>query len=298
MSALRLLVAGAGTGKTHSLVEEILAAARARGAAFDLRRVLAVTFTEAAAAELRLRIKGEMLRQGLAEQARQADTAPIMTFHAFCLRLLAEQAFERGASPEPVTLDEQAARFLMRHSIEAALQEQPRLEEEWEFLLDSMYEFDFFTRRTAEQQVLDHVGHLIEAARSLRKPPETFPEMAERAVAALVLPPPEEGLEEALRQACSRFAQVWGRWRPDSRAARERHDKVLRAHALLQAGRALPWRDWRALAALEAPGRDNPYNQALRAVQEVAGRLRCHPGYQQDLHRTIRALGRLARAAC
>src|SRR5579883_855858 len=74
---LKLLSAGAGTGKTRHLVSTVSDAIGSLG--FDIRRILAVTFTEAAAAELKLRVKTELLQRGQHEQARWTDTASIQT---------------------------------------------------------------------------------------------------------------------------------------------------------------------------------------------------------------------------
>ena len=72
-----LIVAGPGTGKTHTLTQRIL---RTRQNA-DASDILAITFTNKAANEL---------RQRLFAQSENLDNVFVGTFHSFCLKLLRE----------------------------------------------------------------------------------------------------------------------------------------------------------------------------------------------------------------
>src|SRR5579859_2969810 len=64
-----LVMAGAGTGKTKTLVERCLDCLERDGAALD--ELLVVTFTEAAAAEMRERLRRAMERRAEAETGGQ-----------------------------------------------------------------------------------------------------------------------------------------------------------------------------------------------------------------------------------
>ena len=113
--------AGAGTGKTTVLVERFVRAVCDRGLPMD--SVLAITYTERAAGELRGRIRkrlGELDRHDL---ARELDGAWISTIHGFCHRLLKAHPFEAGVDPNFRVLDENQARVLAGEAFEAALEE-------------------------------------------------------------------------------------------------------------------------------------------------------------------------------
>jgi len=92
-----LIVAGPGTGKTAVLALRI---ARLVEGGFDPSSILAITFTNKAAAELRERIKKTI---GEASTARLTST----TFHAFCLSVLREHAAEAGLAPGFTVLAEE-----------------------------------------------------------------------------------------------------------------------------------------------------------------------------------------------
>ncbi len=99
--------AAAGTGKTTALVSRIVALAGS--GATELRRVVAVTFTEKAAGEMKLRLRAaiEEARKGAeaAERAaldqalEQLEAARIGTIHSLCRDLLGERPVEAGIDP-------------------------------------------------------------------------------------------------------------------------------------------------------------------------------------------------------
>jgi ATP-dependent exoDNAse (exonuclease V) beta subunit len=98
------LHANAGSGKTSVLVERFVRAVREDEVAVD--RILAITFTEKAAAELKQRIRKRFLDLGEREHARQAEGAWISTIHGFCSRLLRAHPLAAGIDPEYRVLDQ------------------------------------------------------------------------------------------------------------------------------------------------------------------------------------------------
>lgn len=89
--------AGAGSGKTQVLVERFIYLTEERGA--DIDRVLAITFTEKAASEMRARIIDHFRKAGKEEERRKVEMSYISTIHGFSARLLYENAFEAGVDP-------------------------------------------------------------------------------------------------------------------------------------------------------------------------------------------------------
>jgi ATP-dependent helicase/nuclease subunit A len=114
-----LLTANAGSGKTSVLAERYVRAARAEGG--DVGRILAITFTEKAAAELRARVRGRFAALGDEQRARATEGAWISTVHGFCARLLRTHALAAGIDPRFAVLDEHAARRLALAAFERAL---------------------------------------------------------------------------------------------------------------------------------------------------------------------------------
>ncbi len=99
-----LLDASAGSGKTSVLVERFVRSVLEDGIEVDA--ILAITFTEKAAAELRDRVRTRLRQLGAVEQARATERAFISTIHGFCARVLRAHALAAGIDPKFVVLDE------------------------------------------------------------------------------------------------------------------------------------------------------------------------------------------------
>jgi ATP-dependent exoDNAse (exonuclease V) beta subunit len=113
--------AGAGSGKTQSLVDRVVATVLSPAQAVPLRHVAAVTFTEKAGAELRDRLRvafeSELVAaepgSDRADRATEAlddlDAAAIGTLHSFAERILGEHPVEAGLPPLIEVRDEVAS---------------------------------------------------------------------------------------------------------------------------------------------------------------------------------------------
>ena len=119
-----LVEAGAGSGKTWSLVDRMVALVRSGACTVD--RIAAVTFTRKAAAELRQRfqVKLEEVAGALAlddpgravfdDAIRDVDRAFLGTIHAFCAKLLRERPLEAGLDPGFREVQESEAEAMQR----------------------------------------------------------------------------------------------------------------------------------------------------------------------------------------
>ncbi|MBN1528499.1 MAG: UvrD-helicase domain-containing protein [Thermoleophilaceae bacterium] len=116
-----LVRAGAGTGKTTVLVERFVRSVMDDGLAVDA--ILAITFTEKAAAEMRERVRRRFLELGRREDARAAESASISTIHGFCARVLRTHALAAGIDPEYHVLDGLESERLALDAFEASLQD-------------------------------------------------------------------------------------------------------------------------------------------------------------------------------
>src|SRR5580692_12058236 len=114
-----LLSAAAGSGKTSVLVERFVAAVREDGIAPG--KILAITFTERAAGELRTRVRARLLELGDREAARDTEAAFVGTFHSFCARLLRAHSLAAGLDPEFAIIDEGLAGRLRELAFKVAL---------------------------------------------------------------------------------------------------------------------------------------------------------------------------------
>ena len=139
LSERRLLIsAAAGSGKTAVLTERIVSRVLDETRPVDIDRLLIMTFTRAAAAEMRERIRRRMedsleaaVRAGKAGSAARAkrelaalDAAQITTIDSFCLSVLREHADRLPVDPAFRVGSEEELRILKSDVLESLLEEQ------------------------------------------------------------------------------------------------------------------------------------------------------------------------------
>jgi DNA helicase-2/ATP-dependent DNA helicase PcrA len=105
-----LILAGAGSGKTRVITERVSFLVSETGA--DPRDILAVTFTNKAADEMRRRIEDRL--------GPKAKSAWIMTFHALCVRILRRHPEDAGLSRDFVIYDQDECLALVRRLLASA----------------------------------------------------------------------------------------------------------------------------------------------------------------------------------
>ena len=112
-----LVTAGAGSGKTRVLVDRYVSLL----ADHRISEMAAVTFTDAAATEMRERVRREVLtREKLRHHRSEIDEAIIGTIHSLCLRILREHPVEAAIDPATRVLADDEAEFeLTRACIDA-----------------------------------------------------------------------------------------------------------------------------------------------------------------------------------
>ena len=134
------VAAGAGSGKTFTLTQRIVWALKegsgADGKSYlnSLDQALIITFTNAAATEIKERVREALEKEGLHSAALQVDDAWISTIHGMCSRILKIHALDLGLDPEFEIIDDMTRNQLVNISIEEVLRELSQDESYDEFL--------------------------------------------------------------------------------------------------------------------------------------------------------------------
>ncbi|MCB0719535.1 MAG: UvrD-helicase domain-containing protein [Bacteroidetes bacterium] len=128
-----VVLAGAGAGKTHELIERMVATVASGNA--SVQSMAAITFTRKAAGEMKTRFA-----RRLQKAADETDRSPgesgrlrvalgdvdqcfIGTIHAFCARLLRERPLDAGLSPDFTELDERDEASTQREAWDAFIED-------------------------------------------------------------------------------------------------------------------------------------------------------------------------------
>jgi len=107
------ITAGAGSGKTRVLVERVARLIDSKEATMD--DILAITFTEKAALELKERLTKTV------DDEIAISTASIGTFHSFCAKIIRDDAPLLEIDPDFGILEEQTAGLLLRKAVKETL---------------------------------------------------------------------------------------------------------------------------------------------------------------------------------
>lgn len=178
-----LVSAAAGSGKTAVLVQRVIERLTDERHPTDADRLLVVTFTKAAAAEMRDRIGAQIslllekdpYNMRLQRQQILLARAQISTIHSFCSELVRENFYKLDISPDFRILDDAEMTLLKNDAITQVLDEYYALEDDLFFQL-----VDAFSAGRDDAKIVSTVETLYEFVRS-----HPFPERWLREKAAL-----------------------------------------------------------------------------------------------------------------
>lgn len=290
---IRIVPAGAGAGKTTEITRT-LTQWLSDGTVVP-ERILAVTFTEAAAGELRERLRAAALEAGMTKAALGIERAYISTIHALGLRLTMEHALAAGTSPAPRLIDEAEADLLLRRS----MAQSERLASVVNDLKRYGYTFD--GANGPDQQFRDRVRAMVSLLTGLGEA-GLAPQLAGDAVAALRRdygPVAKDGvkltsaLKRAVRKLLARFPESLVST-ATSGAARDAFHSDYRNLVRTAKDAATDWKLWEDLKKLRQSKRGAPtpegYDDLAAAVIAAAERVEDHPGPLEDAAAHLAAL--------
>lgn len=160
-----LVGAAAGSGKTAVLVERIVQLVKEK---YRLNRMLIVTFTRAAAGEMRARLGQRLHREALEEpevfgQALDdLEQTDISTIHAFCQRVLRQEFQTVGIDPMARVCEEQQRKMLFEQAFREAMNELLEAGDNQDFL--------YLTRCFHQQALMDMCERLYAFVCSMPDP--------------------------------------------------------------------------------------------------------------------------------
>ncbi len=170
-----LVSAAAGSGKTAVLVERIIQMILKKEHPMDIDRLLVVTFTNAAAAEMRERI-GAALERALAadpenthlqSQVTLVHNAQISTIHSFGLQVIRSHFYEIDLDPAFRIGDEREIRMLKEDVLDQVLEDAYE-----EGGADFLYLIDSYGNTKNDQNIREMIADLYEYANSYPWPEE------------------------------------------------------------------------------------------------------------------------------
>ena len=135
MQNITYISAGAGSGKTTRIIDELVNAIK--DGKHRPSEIMMTTFTRAAAQEMQERAKKKLLELDMPDKANEMGAATIGTIHSVCLRFIQKYWYLVGLSPDSQQMDENDFNSYVDQSLFQQVSPQDMLDfEEWRKALD------------------------------------------------------------------------------------------------------------------------------------------------------------------
>jgi len=283
---IRIISAGAGSGKTHRLTAELSGLLSDPGSAIRPEGIVATTFTRKAAAELVERLRQSLFRNNRPQEAERLAAGFIGTVNSICGSLLKRVAFEAGVSPQLEVIAEEDGQVIFNQALEEVV------------LDDRAGVLEEIGERFGGVDWKEELKHIVDAARSNDCRPADLDGFARQSIAGLLQYLPGRSkrsaaaLDKALAEAVnSAIREIKNNVADATKGTRGYLEELEGAACRLNAGLLLPWTDWVGLAT-KRPTKASAV--LAEPVQNAAVLHPDHPRFHDDLITYITTLFELA----
>jgi len=268
--------AGAGSGKTYRLIEELERALVHDGV--SPAGIVATTFTVKAATELKERVRDRLLAGDRLELAERTAESLIGTVHSVCERLLKRFAFELGLSPQlnVMSIDD-GARFF-NQALDQVLP------------IDRVREMNAYSQRLGivNRGMPDWwrvVKDIVDKARENNIDGAGLKAMGKRNAAGLLTFFPQAASSDPTAELARRIEETAANMPATGHAGTEKYRAILEEAKPLIERADCPWRVWMRLAGERGI---KAVAEHVGHIQEVATLYECHPALHRDLEQFAR----------
>ncbi|MGK5091141.1 UvrD-helicase domain-containing protein [Deltaproteobacteria bacterium TL4] len=272
---IQIISAGAGSGKTYRLVQELTQLLDpANPGHIRPDSVIATTFTKKNAAELIERIRGNLLEKGWTDIANQLETSFIGTVHSVCEQLLKQFAFEAGLSPKLEVIPKEEQNLLFQQALSALIDERLEQLSQISYRFHDELDWPCVVRTIAEAARTNNLKQedlLACAQRSLEALMRFYPESSNETPEAM-----DQQLLSIIEQALEDTQQVG-----DSTKTTAEYLTFLEIIAnSLKQNRPVRWSEWVKLTKAEPAKRSIASSNSVR---QYTLKHREHPRLHADL---------------
>lgn len=280
MKNITIINASAGSGKTYSLTGKVLEEIERGGTP---EGIMATTFTNKAAAELRERIRVKLLEGGRSEEALRIYDSFINTVNSICSRLLKEYALEAGLSPAIETLPEDDGSRLFKIAVESMISSYADELEPVAFRLDMLGSKSRYSKGTDWR---DLVKEIVDIARSNRMSRSVLEESCRSSVDSLLeffggpdSDDMDERMETELKKCINQITHLDSTIKKTGTVLKTLKD----CRRKLDRG-DLTWGDWVQLQGLDP---EKKAQDIVAELKDLGFRVYRHPRLQQDVRTLI-----------
>lgn len=280
MNNIEMINASAGSGKTYSLTARVVEILKS---GLNPESLMATTFTNRAAAELRERIRFNLLKSCQPEEANRIYDGFIGTVNSICARLLREYALEAGMSPAVDVMPEEDGTRIFKIAIDSVINQYADQMESAARRLELTGRGSGY-RSTADWR--DHVKEIVDLARNNKLSPDALRacclyswETLRDILGEPLTTDPDHTLQEALALAINHLDKMEPLTKTTQGALETLKDCAKRAK-----NNCLTWSDWTRLAKLNT-AKDG--REIVAPVNAIADQVLKHPRFQNDVKQII-----------
>ena len=286
--AFTIISAGAGSGKTYRLTQEMV---KKLNEGYPAAGIIATTFTQKAASELQSRVRIALLKLGLRQEAEALTNALIGTVHSLGIKLLQRFAFEAGVSPIVNIISEGEPQYYFNLAMTSILT--PEKVEKMEELSRRLTIVKDENNGTDWRNI---VKDLTDIARANNFSAAMLRESANESVATQLnlLEPPEMDAEafdrlllDQIKDTLHKVSEIGDLTKVTSTSL----DKIKKVKQYLENKIYPPWEDWARLSKLDSGAKSK---EAIKEMTDfAAGHIR-HPRFHADISAFIHEIFELA----
>jgi len=278
---ITFISAGAGSGKTYSLTEQLFEELTAHEDPVRVDGIIATTFTKKAAAELEERVRQKLIQQGCMDLSILISQSLIGTVNGVCGRLLSRFAFEAGLPPELQVIEEDSAVILFSQALEQSCD------------LSEIKKMNSLAWRLGQENWRSEVQRCVDLARANNIDPALLAQEAADNCESLLafFPRPlaadlDAQLEKAIKNCRKSIAN-----NGDGTKGTAEYMQLLEENSDRVKNRSLPWGMWVKLSK-SSPTRKS--QDAAQPVIDAALNYDRHPRLHSDIHDWITSVFSLA----
>ena len=297
MSKIKIIGAGAGTGKTFRLSKEVSDAVLKRGV--RPANIVITTFTRKAASELLSRVGQTLIKNNAPREANLLRQALIGTVNGVCGSLLERFAFNAGLAVRQRVITEEEEKMFFSRALSQTIT--PELSTEME-RLDRIMSLAG-KRGDDDRSWQDHVEKIVKTARMNRITPQALrKQWVEKSIALTTgtLGVSQGSLKQCVAEAKRAFADIEAIVTSGQDAQKNTAtalDSLRKFISTAGKGNAVPWQDFQKMANLSAGKRGVNSDSHLHNLRLLSADHCTWPEFRESIERYIRRIFECAAAA-
>jgi ATP-dependent helicase/nuclease subunit A len=290
MTNIKIIGAGAGTGKTFRLSQEVSDAVLKRGV--RPANIVITTFTRKAASELLSRVGQMLIKNGAPRQANLLRQALIGTINGVCGSLLERFAFHAGLAVRQRVITEDEEKMFFSKAMSQTITPELSMEmEELDRIMSSAGK-----RSDDDRSWQDHVEKIAKTARMNRIMPEALKnQWAGKSISMITdtLGAPQGSLKQCVteaKRACAEIEAIVQSGQDTQKNTAAALEFLRTFISTSGKGNAVPWQNFQKLATLSAGKRGVNADSHLHNLRLLAADHCTWPEFRESIERYIQRI--------